>query len=418
MKRFVFLLIVLCLMVTLLGAKDITLRVIQVFTSPERTKILETIAEQFEELNPGVDVEIISPPYETAYNKIYLMVSTEQPLDVVEVGDWSLAGMASMGKLESLEPYIADSEMTPHLIEGVVKSARIYEDTAYVMPNAVYVKTLFYRPEILEKYNLLTPPHSMGELMAYSKYMTDAEKTQYGFDWRGIDPVNFMDLVVTSFFDDIDPQCMYKTTDGTIIFEDPRALEGLTFYLDLYYQTAPKDSINWGFDDQINSFVSGITPLLFQDPDTTGLLNSLLGEDHYQTAPLPVGPSGKVYPTFGFGGWGIPNYSENKEMAWKFIEFFNSPEISAYFCKNYGALPIDQRVYDSDPYFSSDIFAGWQHMFADPETYRFTDYPLDNPAWFEWYQLQGETQQKILLGRMTLEAALKEWAEFWKDAGL
>ncbi|HPF16578.1 MAG TPA: sugar ABC transporter substrate-binding protein, partial [Thermotogota bacterium] len=65
MKRFVILLIVLCLMVTLLGAKDITLRVIQVFTSPERTKILETIAEQFEELNPGVDVEIISPPYET-----------------------------------------------------------------------------------------------------------------------------------------------------------------------------------------------------------------------------------------------------------------------------------------------------------------------------------------------------------------
>jgi len=43
---------------------------------------------------------------------------------------------------------------------------------------------------------------------------------------------------------------------------------------------------------------------------------------------------------------------------------------------------------------------------------------LDNPAWFEWYQLQGETQQKILLGRMTPEEALEEWAEFWKEAGL
>jgi multiple sugar transport system substrate-binding protein len=417
MKRFVVLLIALCLMVTALSAKDVTLRVIQVFTSPERTKILETIADKFEEENPGVTVELISPPYETAYNKIYLMVSTEQPLDVVEVGDWSLAGMASMGKLESLESYIANSNMTEHLIDGVVKSARIYNNTAYVMPNAVYVKTLFYKPDTLAKYNIETPPTTMGELMAYSKYLTEADKAQFGFDWRGIDPVNFMDLVVTSFFDDIDPTCMYKTTDGTIIFEDERALEGLNFYLDLYYETAPKDAINWGFD-QINSFVSGVTPLLFQDPDTTGLLNSLLGVENYKTAPLPTGPGGKSYPTFGFGGWGIPNYSENKELAWKFIEFFNSPEIGAYFCKNYGALPTDKRVYEEDEYFSSETFAGWQEMFSNTEKYQFTDYPLGNPEWFSWYQLQGETQQKILLGKMTPEQALEEWADFWKDAGL
>lgn len=418
MKRFVVLLIALCLMVTALSAKDVTLRVIQVFTSPERTKILETIADKFEEENPGVTVELISPPYETAYNKIYLMVSTEQPLDVVEVGDWSLAGMASMGKLESLESYIANSNMTEHLIDGVVKSARIYNNTAYVMPNAVYVKTLFYKPDTLAKYNIETPPTTMGELMAYSKYLTEADKAQFGFDWRGIDPVNFMDLVVTSFFDDIDPTCMYKTTDGTIIFEDERALEGLNFYLDLYYETAPKDAINWGFDDQINSFVSGVTPLLFQDPDTTGLLNSLLGVENYKTAPLPTGPGGKSYPTFGFGGWGIPNYSENKELAWKFIEFFNSPEIGAYFCKNYGALPTDKRVYEEDEYFSSETFAGWQEMFSNTEKYQFTDYPIGNPEWFSWYQLQGETQQKILLGKMTPEQALEEWADFWKDAGL
>jgi len=405
-------------MVTALSAKDVTLRVIQVFTSPERTKILETIADQFEEQNPGVTVELISPPYETAYNKIFLMVSTEQPLDIIEVGDWSLGNMVAMGKLESLEPYIAKSNMTEHLIDGVVKSARIANNTAYVMPNAVYVKTLFYKPDTLEKYGITTPPTTMDELMAYCTQLADADAAQYGFDWRGIDPVNFMDLVLTSFFDDIDPTCMYKTTDGKIIFEDERALEGLNFYLDLYYKTAPKDSINWGFDDQINSFVSGVTPLLFQDPDTTGLLNSLMGVENYKTAPLPTGPGGKAYPTFGFGGWAIPNYSENKDLAWKFIEFFNSPEIGAYFCKNYGALPTDLRVYENDEYFSSATFDGWEAMFNDTEKYQFTDYPLANESWYEWYQLQGETQQKILLGKMTPEQALEEWTEFWKDAGL
>lgn len=418
MKRRFLLILLVLLTVLVAFSEDVTLRVIQVFTSPERTKILENIADKFEKENPGVNVEIISPPYETAYNKIYLMVSSEQPLDVVEVGDWSLSGMASMGKLESLEPYIAKSENAKYLLDGVLTSARIYENTAYIMPNALYVKALYYRPDLFKDFNLKNPPATMGEMMAFAQYITDTEKKQYGFDFRGIDPVNFMDLVVCSFFDDISEECMYKTNDGRIIFEDERALAGLKFYMDLYFKTAPKDSINWGFNDQINAFVSGITPLLFQDPDTVPAVVNMLGEGKYATAPIPYGPGGKAYPTMGFGGWGIPNYSPNKDLAWKFIEFFNNPENGAYFSKNYGTLPVDKRVYDLDPYFSSETFNGWQKMFNDPEHYQFTAYPLANEMWFDWYQLQGEMQQELLLGKITPEYALEEWVNFWKEANL
>ena len=417
MKRLLVLLLLVVLSFSLLGAKDISLKIIQVFSSPERTKILENIIADFEALNPGVTIELISPPYETAIPKVNLMMSTEQELDIVEVSDWLLSGLVSMGKLESLEPYIAASTELDYLVDGVLKSARVMNDTAYIMPNAVYVKTLFYRPDIFARFNLKNPPSTMGEMMAYARYITN-RKDQFGFDWRGIDPVNFMDLVVTSFFDDIDPECMYKTVDGKLIFEDPRALEGLNFYLDLYFNTSPKDSINWGFDDQVNSFVSGITPILFQDPDTTGLLNNLLTDGAYKTAALPTGPGGKAYPTFGFAGWGIPTFSKNKEMAWKFIEFFNRPENGAYFCREYGALPVDKRVYEIDPYFSSDIFAGWAQMFAHPETYPMTEYPIDNPAWGDWFRFQGDIQERLLLKRLTPEKALQEFSKFWRDAGL
>ncbi len=137
---------------------------------------------------------------------------------------------------------------------------------------------------------------------------------------------------------------MYLKRDGKLIFEDKRALDGINFYLELF-KTSPKDSINWGFDEQVNPFVSGITPYLFQDPDTVGLLNELLGQDKYQRAPLPIGKGGKAYPTIGFAGWGITSYSKYKDTAWKFLEFFNSPQINALRCKDYGALPVDIRVY-------------------------------------------------------------------------
>ncbi|AEH50886.1 ABC transporter substrate-binding protein [Pseudothermotoga thermarum] len=418
MKRVMSVLLLVILFFSVVLSQQVTLRVIQVFTSPLRTKILEQIIQKFEEQNPGVKVELISPPYETAYQKIYLMVSAEEPLDIVEVGDWSLSALASMGKLLSLEPYLAKSELTKYLVEGVLESARTYKNTAYLLPNAIYVKTLFYRPDILSKYGITEPAKTMDELLEHCRILTRSDKNQYGFDFRGKGyPTAFIDIVMTSFFDDIDPNCMYLKKDGKLIFEDKRALEALNFYIELY-KTAPKDSINWGFDEQVNAFVSGITPYLFQDPDTVGLLNELMVEGTYKTAPLPIGKGGKAYPTIGFAGWGITSYSKNKDLAWKFIEFFNSPEINALWCKEYGALPVDKRVYEMEPYFQSEKFAGWIAMFNDPEKYQFTRYPLDNEAWSEWNEPHETTMQQVLLGKLKPEAALKMWADFWKKAGL
>ena len=256
MRKTLLTLVLLCVLFTSILFSNTTLRMIQVFASPERTKIIENIIEKFEALKPGVKIELISPPYETAVSKVNIMMSNEEPLDIVEVSDWLLSGLVSMGVLENLERYITRSEQAKYWVDGVVEAARTVNNTAYIMPNAIYVKTLFYRPDILEKYNILGAPRSMGEMMAICQYITNG-RDQYGYSYRGIDPVNFMDLVLCSFFNDIDPACMYKTTSGKIIFEDPRALEGLKFYIELYHKASPKDSISWGFDEQVNAVVSG-----------------------------------------------------------------------------------------------------------------------------------------------------------------
>ncbi len=78
------------------------------------------------------------------------------------------------------------------------------------MPNAIYVKTLFFRPEITSKYNLNNAPATMEQLLEFCRAITKPEQNQYGFDFRGKGyPTAFIDIVMTSFFDDIDPNCMY-----------------------------------------------------------------------------------------------------------------------------------------------------------------------------------------------------------------
>ncbi len=421
MKKFFLISLLVLLMVTTIFAasKTITLNLVEAFSSPWRTPTLNAIIKAFEELNPGVKINVISPPYETAYQKINLMMSTEQPLDIVEVGDWDLSTLAAMGKLTDLTPYLSKWPGKNDLIDGVIDVARTYDNTPYLLPHGIFVKDLFYRPDILKKYGINTYPKTMQELYNDSLKLTQSGKNQFGFDFRGKGyPTAFIDIIVTSFFNDIDPNNMYLTKDGKIIFSDPRAKKGLEFYVDFYKNTAPKDSINWGWDEQVNSFVSGITPLLFQDPDTTGMLNSMLKPGQYYTAPLPLGSSGKVYPTFGFVGWGIPTYSKHKDLAWKFITFLDSPQVNAFWCKAYGALPIFKSVYQNDEYFESGVFKGWVEMFNNRAQYQFTKYPIANKNWGKWNDYQEKTMQQVLLGKLSIDQCLKQWTEFWEKAGI
>ncbi len=421
-----FLLFLLILMITSVFAanKAITLNLVEAFSSPWRTPTLNKIISLFEQLNPGVKINVISPPYETAYQKINLMVSTEQPLDIIEIGDWDLSTLAAMGKLVDLGPYINSWSEKNDLVDGVLTVAKTYNNTAYMLPHGIFVKDLFYRPDVLKKYGINSYPKTMQELYDDSLKLTKSGKNQFGFDFRGKGyPTAFIDIIVTSFFDDIDPNNMYLTKSGKIIFSDPRAKEGLQFYVNLYKNTAPKDAINWGWDEQVNSFVSGITPLLFQDPDTTGMLNSMLKPGQYYTAPLPLGKSGKVYPSFGFVGWGIPTYSKHKDLAWKFItflvssqSFLDSSEVNGFWCKAYGALPVLKSVYKHDKYFQSGVFEGWVKMFADKTHYQFTQYPLANKSWGKWNGYQEKTMQQVLLGRLSIDKCLQEWTEFWEKA--
>ena len=222
MKRFLVSLLILSLSIVLLA--DVNLTMIQVFTSPSRTTVLENIISQFEKKHPGVHIDLISPPYETAYNKIYLMLSTNQPLDIVEIGDWSLSSVASMGKLANLEDYINSSSLKDYFVPGVMDCARTYKNTAYLLPNGIYVKTPYLRKDILESKGITKMPTTMDDFYNLCLSLTKPDANQYGFAFRGTGfPTSFIDLIVTSYFDDIDPKCMYLTKSGNIIWSDPRA---------------------------------------------------------------------------------------------------------------------------------------------------------------------------------------------------
>ena len=416
MKKRVFISLLLVMLIGVFSFGVVTLNFIEVLTSPARTQVIKEIIADFEAKNPDIKINLISPPYEQADQRATLMLNTTQALDIIEVRDYTVKQFVNNGKLENLESYLSGWEHNDTLTFVANQAARTVDNTAFIVPQFFFIKGLFVRTDVLEELGVNYIPKTMSELVELCIEITDPDKNQFGFGFRGKSwEFKFSDLIATSFLSDIDAANIYKTQSGDVYFDDPRALEGLKMYVRLFEGGVPADGINWGFNEQVNAFVSGITPFLIQDPDTVALVDEMLGREYYTVVPVPVGPSGKAYLDYGFSGLGIPSYSKHKEEAWEFIKYISSPEVNAYYSKSYGPLPIHSSTYENDPYFSSGVYTAWSYMMSHPEKYVFASYPLDSEKWPGWPEIHQQDMQSLLLGYTTIEAVAAKWAEYWAD---
>ena len=206
----------------------------------------------------------------------------------------------------------------------------------------------------------------------------------------------------------------YLTEDGTFSYATEEGKAGLQRYVDLYKNAVPADGINWGFNEQLNAFVSGVSAFLIQDPDSIPVLDQQLSRDKYTVVPVPVGEdTGVVYQDFAFQGLSITSSCEHPDEAWRFISFMVSPENNARFCREYGAIPVFNSVFTDDEYFSSDLFKAWNTMFNNPDVYKFVNYPITSEKFAAWEPYNQQYMQQLLMGNITIDETIAKWQEYW-----
>jgi multiple sugar transport system substrate-binding protein len=397
------------------ASSGIELNFMEVMTSPARTEVLHRMIDEYTRRHPEVKINLISPPYEQAVNRLTMSLNAEEALDVIEVNDHSVSQYVTNKKLEDLSSYIDAWDEAGSLLGITREAAASVGGKPYLIPQFFYIKALFVRTDILASLGVTKMPETLDELYQICAEITDPAKNQFGFTLRGKgNPFKSSDVLIISDVQNIDTDNLYLMKDGSSVYENPAFLEGLKKYVELYRKATPQDSVNWGFNEQINAFVSGITPFLMQDPDTVPVLDEQLGRDKYTVIPMPAGRSGTIYLDYGFAGFGIPSYSKNKKAAWEFIAFMSSAEQNAAFCREYGALPVHSTTFENDPYFNSGVYQAWAETMSNPGRFTFIKYPLNSEKFPGWGQVQEQHMQSALLGQTTLEQAIKAWADYWK----
>ncbi|WP_167747230.1 ABC transporter substrate-binding protein [Cohnella luojiensis] len=394
------------------GGDKVTLRMIESLTSPKRTELIQAMITKFETANPNIKVEFISPPFDQADNKIRTMLGSDEQLDVLEVRDLNVAELVNNGYVEPLNAY-ADKWKDYASVSAVSKSVGTVSDKLYFVPNGLYERQMFYRSDWLKEAGL-NPPTTWEELYETAKKLTDPAKNRFGFSFRGgAGSTGTTDAMILAYNGDkVNLEDSMFTKDGATVFSTPEAKAAMELYLKLYKDTSPPDSINWGFQEQVQAFTSGVTGILLQDPDVIQSLQEKMTEGTWATAPLVTGPTGKALFAAGGAGWGIASKSKHKEEAWKLIEFLSSPAENTAFSKDYGLIPIHTSATE-DEFFKTGPYKTLIDMSNKPDTFVNFKPPFQYPGTGNWGQVAMESGQSLLLGKSTLEDTLGKWDDFW-----
>lgn len=388
------------------------LTLVEVITSPQRTELLQSMVGGFEAANPDVSVEIISLPWGQAFEKLATMVQGGQQIDVVEMPERWMSLYVNNDQLEDLEPYLADWGGTAEINEAALDFGRVVDDTAYMIPYGFYLRALFYNKVLFEEAGLDGPPETWDDFVADAKAISELEgKTGYCLR-GGPGGVTGWLIAMTSmegsgrWFDD----------EGRSIFYSDAAKAGAEMLVDIYASgAAPRDSVNWGFNEIVAGFYSGTCAMLDQDPDALIAVSEYMNPDDFAVAPMPLGPDGKAFPSIGYAGWAMFASSENKGQAFDLIAHLSSRESNLEWSKFVGVIPIHEGA-DQDPHFQTEQFAGW---FTELNDDRWQ--PLPYPAHLEEYAyfadvLAVQTGQEMLLGQRTVDDVITEWADYLTEA--
>jgi multiple sugar transport system substrate-binding protein len=391
---------------------DTKLQLVEVITSPQRTDLLKQLVAGYEQENPGVTVDIVSLPWGQAFEKLLTMVQGGQIPDVVEMPERWLSLYASNGQLESLEPWLARWEDTGQLTDRTLQFGRVVKNTAYMIPYGFYIRAMFYNKKLFAQAGLSGPPATLDD------FMTDAQKIsaipgKSGYCLRG-SKGGFSGWYM--FMATMNGKGDWFNKDGTSTFNEPGAVKGFQFLVDLYQKGyAPKDSVNWGFNEIVSGFYSGTCAMLDQDPDALIAIAEKMDKNDFAVAPMPVGPSGKSFPTIGYAGWSMFSASQHKEEAWKLIAHLSNAKSNLDWAKFVGVIPTHKGA-DQDPHFTGENYAGWFTELNDPK-YELTAYPSHlEKLGYLFDVISVETSQKALLGQATAKDVTDQWAKYLTDA--
>ncbi len=375
-----------------LAQKPVTVRWWYHFDDPKATP--DALVAGFEKQNPGIKIQAESiawgggSDYDT---RLYTALIAGSGPDAAMVKFQNMTRLMEMEALAPLDQQIDAWSGKADISEDLWKLHRAPDGKRYYLPLQYVVLYLYVRTDWFSQKGLALPT-SFESFLAAAKALTTQER--WGFGLRG-GPGGH------DFWASFVLGGGAKLSKGGLL--TPSALSANQWFIDLHrtQHVTPPSAPTDGFLQTVNNMKAGRTAMTIHHVGSANDMVAALG-DAITAVPIPHGPSGDGWTTYGDGSSAVFAASANKEAAWKWVAYLSTGEANAAFAKASGQLPVTNSSltsWDAQP--KRFIEASAQSLPIArvlPATTQTADFT--RTVW-------PQTTQKALLGQITSDEMMK-----------
>jgi multiple sugar transport system substrate-binding protein len=325
------------LMLTATVAKAETIRILME-TVPD-TRYIQDLVPQFTE-ETGIDVEIEAISYIDMHSKLVpQLIAPEGSYDLIVVDFYWVGEFTKAGWLMPLDDLVAhDGVDVDRYVPKLMDLVGRVGGTLYMLPFYNYSMAVIYRQDLLddpdnqaafkEKYGIdLKVPETWDEYWKQVAFFTRDENNDGNNDFFGtVIQGQRGDCISMQWANYLYSQGgEYHDADWNPHLDSAEAIKAMEYYREAVEKFSPPGSEAYCFDEAFNVMAQGkaysfvtfnILYAGFEDPESSSVVGKV---------GITPNPGGGLN---GGWGWAIPNSSPNKDAAWQFIKWVESPEVA------------------------------------------------------------------------------------------
>jgi multiple sugar transport system substrate-binding protein len=292
--------------------------------SPEEIATHQMVADAYMAEHPDVTVELWAQPWGDYFTRLQTLWAAGDPEVIPDVLFLSpVPQYAADEVLEPLDSYVESSGLDLNDYWTGAVDLTSYDGQIYGFPRDIGLEVLYYNKDHFDEVGLDYPDDSWtwDDLRSAAEALTiqsaSGRVERYGLGMEGGKYGQFLVSNGGGLFDD-----PFNPTECW--FSRPESIEAFEFIAGLMNdELAMRDAnLNQAGGDAA-VFQSEQVSMIIQNASRVPAFNA--AGMNYDVAPVPIAPGGIRATGAGGAAWTMSAASDNKELAWDFIQFLQSP---------------------------------------------------------------------------------------------
>jgi multiple sugar transport system substrate-binding protein len=291
----------------------------------------ELVAD-FEKANPGIAIQAESIPwgggadYDT---RLYTSIIAGNAPDAAMVKFNNMPRLIEMEALAPLDQNIAAWDGRADISDDLWNLHQAPDGKRYYLPVQYVVLYLYCRQDWFAQKGLKLPT-DFPSFLAAAEALTGGDRWGFGLRGGAGGHDHWASFVLGGGA---------SITKGGLV--TPKALAANRWFIELFtkHKVFPPSAPNDGFVQTINNMKAGRTAMTIHHIGSANDMQAALG-DAITAVPVPRGPDGQGWASFGDGSNALLAQSKNQEAAWKWISYLSTSAANVAFNKLTGQVTV------------------------------------------------------------------------------